>query len=304
MREKKDNKMAENANKHKGIGGWTIARRIVQVIMLVLFALPLLLTGWGIAGAYIGTGGEYALDTTPADLAVWGSLSSSQILGIDLLDPYATAQVIAAGKTVVGTMVWCLPILIGFAVIRGRAFCGWACPVNLLGEVVDWLRKKLKLKVSEMPIPRIAKPIIALAVLLLSAITSIPVFESFSPIGAFSRGLLFGSLLGVWTIVAIIVAELFWGHRIWCRSLCPLGGFYQVVGTVGLVRVKIDNDACIKCNKCKGACLVDSAVLDAAIAGETDRVDSGDCMVCGKCIDACPSNALGMGLSLPKKLQL
>ena len=296
--------MAGQAKKHKGIGAWTIARRIVQVVMLVLFAIPLLLTGWGLAGAYIGTGGEFALDYIPSDVAFWGSLSSSEILGIELLDPFATAQVIAAGKTVVGTMVWCLPILVGFALVRGRAFCGWVCPVNLLGEFVDWLRKKLKLEVSEMPIPRIAKPIIALAIVILSAITCIPVFESFSPIGAFSRGLLFGSLLGVYTLVAIVIAELFWGHRIWCRSLCPLGGFYQVVGTVGLVRVKIDNDACIKCNKCKQVCLVDPAVLDAAVAGETDRVDSGDCMVCGKCIDACPSNALGMGLSLPKKLEL
>ena len=291
--------MAEKANKGKGIGGWTIARRIVQVVMLVLFALPLLLTGWGIAGAYIGTGTEYALDTTPADLAVWGSLSSSQILGIDLLDPFATAQVIAAGKTVVGTMVWCLPILIGFALIRGRAYCGWVCPVNLLGEVVDWLRKKLKLEVSEMPVPRIAKPIIALAMLLLSAITSIPVFESISPIGAFSRGLLFGSLLGVYTLVAIVAVELFWGHRIWCRSLCPLGGFYQAVGTVGLLSVKIDHDACIKCGKCKQACLVDPAVLDAAVAGDEDRVRSGDCMICGACIDHCPTSALKIAPAPP-----
>lgn len=290
--------MAENKKK-TGIGAWTIARRIVQVVILCLFAAPLLLTGWGIAGAYVGTGNEFALDVVPADLAVWGSLSSSQILGIDLLDPYATVQVIAAGKTVVGTMVWCLPILIGFALIRGRAFCGWACPVNLLGEAVDWLRKKLKIEVSEMPVPRIAKPIIALAVVLLSAATSIPVFESFSPIGAFSRGLLFGSLLGVYTLIAIVLVELFWGHRVWCRSLCPLGGFYQVVGTVGLLSVKIDHDACIKCNKCKQACLADPAILDDAVAGDEDRVRSGDCMLCGACVDHCPTSALKIAPAPP-----
>lgn len=292
------------AAKTKGIGKWTIARRAVQLVMLVLFALPLLLTGWGLAGAYIGTGMEYALDTTPADMAIWGSLSSSQILGIDLLDPFATLQVIAAAKTVVGTMIWCLPVLIGFALLRGRVFCGWVCPVNLLGEAVDWLRGKLKIEVSEMPIPRWVKPLVALGILVLSAITSIPVFESISPIGAFSRGLLFGSLLGVYTLAAIIVAELFWGHRIWCRSICPLGGFYQVVGTVGLLSVKIDHDACITCNKCKKSCLCDPAILDAAVAGEDDRVASGDCMLCGKCIDVCPSAALKVGVSLPKHLQL
>ena len=294
-----DDIMADSAKKKGGIGAWTIARRVVQIVMLCLFAMPLLLTGWGLAGAYVGTGGEYALDYIPADVAVWGSLSSSQIVGIDLLDPFATAQVIAAAKTVVGTMVWCLPILVGFALVRGRAFCGWVCPVNLLGEAVDWLRGKLKIEVSEMPLPRWTKVAVAAGVLVLSAITSIPVFESISPIGAFSRGLLFGSLLGVWTLVAIVIAELFWGHRVWCRALCPLGGFYQVVGTVGLLSVKIDHDSCIKCNKCKKACIVDPSVLDAAIAGDADRVASGDCMICGKCVDHCPTGSLKIAPAPP-----
>lgn len=292
--------MAEKAKRGgKGIGGWTIARRVVQVVILVLFAIPLLLTGWGIAGAYVGTGGEFALDVTPAHQAVWGSLSSSQILGIDLLDPFATAQVIAASKTVAGTMVWCLPLLVFFGLVRGRSYCGWACPVNLLGEAVDWLRRKLHLEVSEMPVPRWAKPVVALGILVLSALVSIPVFEAFSPIGAFTRGLLFGSLLGVWTLLAIVIAELFWGHRIWCRSICPLGGMYQVVGAVGLLSVKIDHEACIKCNACKKACLCDPAILDEAVAGDADRVKSGDCMLCGACIDNCPAKALKIGPAAP-----
>lgn len=296
--------MPQGGNKGNGVGRWAIARRVVQLAMLVLFAMPLLITGWGIAGAYAGSGAEFAADVTPADQVIWGSLSSSQIFGIDLLDPFATAQVIAASKTLVGTMVWCLPILVGFAIIRGRAYCGWVCPVNLLGEAVDWLRGKLKLEVSEMPVPRIAKPVIAVCVLVLSAITGIPVFESFSPIGAFTRGLLFGSLLGVWTLLAIVVAELFWGHRIWCRAICPLGGMYQVVGAVGLLSVKIDHDACIKCNKCKGACLCDPGILDAAVAGEALRVASGDCMLCGKCVDACPKDALSIGPAAPGGMKL
>lgn len=286
------------------VGAWTIGRRVVQLAMLVLFALPLLITGWGLAGAYIGTGGEYADPNIPASLPLWGNISSSEILGIELLDPYATAQVIAASKTVVGTMVWCLPILIGFALLRGRSFCGWVCPVNLFGECLDWLRGKLGIEVSEMPLPRWTKVAVAGGVLVLSALTSIPVFETISPIGAFSRGLLFGSLLGVWTLLAIAIAELFWGHRVWCRAICPLGGMYQLVGTVGLLSVKIDHDACIQCDHCKAACLCDPEILSAPIAGEAERVASGDCMLCGACIDACPSAALRIGPSLPKELRL
>ncbi|MFQ9181590.1 MAG: 4Fe-4S binding protein [Eggerthella lenta] len=43
----------------------------------------------------------------------------------------------------------------------------------------------------------------------------------------------------------------------WCRSLCPLGGFYEALGRFGQVNVKIDPAACIHCDACKHACLSD-----------------------------------------------
>ena len=277
----------------------TWVRHAVQVLMLCAYAFPLLAVGWGLAGAYVGTGGEFAAEVVPSDMFFWGSLSSSQLFGINLLDPYAALQAIAASKQVASAMLWALPILILFAIVRGRAFCGWVCPVNLLLEAVDWLRDKLGLKVYEMPIPRIAKVVVAAAVLVLSAATSIPLYESVNPIGALNRAILFGSTLGVWTLVAIVVAELFFGHRVWCRSVCPLGGFYQVLGTVGLVNVRINHASCIGCDKCKHACICDPGILDDAVAGTSAHVASGDCMLCGQCIDVCPTKALGVGLGAP-----
>ncbi|MGN0960196.1 MAG: 4Fe-4S binding protein, partial [Coriobacteriales bacterium] len=84
--------------------------------------------------------------------------------------------------------------------------------------------------------------------------------------------------------------------RVWCRALCPLGGFYEAVGTVGQVNVKIDHEACIGCDACKRACLCDPEILDPALAGTESFVSAGDCMACGKCVDACPTNALKLGL--------
>ncbi|WP_302392537.1 4Fe-4S binding protein [Eggerthella sinensis] len=273
---------------------WAWARHAVQVLALALFAAPVLAAGWSLLGLSVG-GEEPA--ATPAQLPFFGSLSSSSVAGVNVLDPFGMLQVAAASKTFeVDWLLAALPVLIAYGLIRGRAFCGWVCPVNLLMEIVDAVRRKLRIEVREMPVPRHAKLWIALAVLALSALTSVPVFEAFSPISAINKGILFGAVTGLWVLAAIVAVELFWGHRVWCRSLCPLGGFYEALGRVGQVNVKLDRDACIHCDACKRSCLSDPAILDPVLTERDVIVRAGDCMACGSCIDACPTRALSFTL--------
>jgi len=271
---------------------FTIVRHIVQVIVLAVFLAPVFLAGWSFFGGTVG--GDNAMGT-PADVFFYGSLSSSSIFGINLLDPFAFLQYVVASKSIaLDSLLAVLPVLVFYGLIRGRAFCGWTCPVNLLLEIIDWIRLKLKIKVEERVLPRHAKVYVAAGVLVLSLVLSFPVFEVLSPISFINKGLIFGSLVGGITLLAVILVELFWGHRVWCRALCPLGGFYEVVGKVGLLNVAIDNETCIGCNKCKKACLCDPEILDAPVAGEDVIVRAGDCMLCGKCIEACPVEALSI----------
>lgn len=272
---------------------YTVVRRVVQVLMLLVFLAPLFIAGWGLFGGMVG--GDNTMATPANSFPFYGTLSSSQIIGVELLDPYAGLQAIAAAKALsLELLVALLPPLVIYGLIRGRAFCGWTCPVNLLLEIVDWLREKLHIKVEERVLPRHTKVYVAAGVLVLSAVLSFPVFEALSPISFINKGLVLGSLVGGVTLLAIVVVELFWGHRVWCRALCPLGGFYEVLGKVALVNVQIDHDKCIGCNKCKRACLCDSEILDAVVAGEDVMVRAGDCMACGKCIEACPTAALDL----------
>lgn len=287
----------QKTKKGKGFP-FTVVRRIVQVLVLVLFLVPLFVSGWGLFGAMVG--GDDVIATPAGSFPFYGTLSSSTLFGFTLLDPFAVLQTIAASKAFdPAWLLGLLPFLVLYGLIRGRVFCGWVCPVNLLLELVDWLRKKLHIKVEEHVLPRHVKAWVALGVLVLSALLSFPVFEALSPIGFINKGLVFGSLAGGLTLLAILLVELFWGHRVWCRAICPLGGFYEVVGKVGLVNVKIDHETCIGCNKCKRACLCDSEILDAPVAGEDVIVRAGDCMLCGKCIEACPTKALSITVGRP-----
>lgn len=273
---------------------WSWMRHTVQAAVALLFAMPVLLAGWSLFGQSVG-GDEAA--ATPSQLPFFGSLSSSSIGGVNILDPFGVLQIAAASKTFeLDWLLAALPVLVVYGLIRGRAFCGWVCPVNLLLEIVDAVRRKLHIEVREMPIPRHTKLWIALAVLILSALTSVPVFEAFSPISAINKGILFGAVTGVWVLLAIVAVELFWGHRVWCRSLCPLGGFYEALGRIGQVNVKLAHTACIHCDACKHSCLSDPAILDAVLAERDSIVRAGDCMACGSCIDVCPTRALSFSL--------
>lgn len=275
----------------------SVARRIVQVVALLFFCIPAIMTGLGLFGQFVGVDDKVQ---TASMLPYFGSFSSSTVGGLVIADPFAFLQVAVASKDFsIGWLTASLPVLIVYGLIRGRAFCGWVCPVNFLLEGVDFLRCKLGLKVREHVIDHRAKMVIALAVLVLSAITGVLVFETFSPVSAIGKGLLFGSTAGLTVLVAIIVLELFWARRIWCRAFCPLGGFYEALGEVGFVSVKMDSSSCIHCDACTEACLCDSVILKGVLEEGEARVISGDCMVCGKCVDVCPADALSIGIAAP-----
>jgi ferredoxin-type protein NapH len=299
MSDQANNQDQPEEKARSGAFPFTIVRHVVQILVFLLFLVPLFASGWSLLGGTVG--GDNAMHT-PAQLPFFGTLSSSSVFGIELLDPFAALQVLVAAKTFsVGMLLGVLPLLVFYGLIRGRVFCGWVCPVNLVLEVVDWIRGKLNLKPQERVVPHHAKVYVAAGVLVLSLLLGFPVFEALSPISFLNKGLVLGSMVGGITLLAIVLAELFWGRRVWCRSLCPLGGFYEVVGKVGLVNVQIDHEACIGCNKCKRVCLCDPEILDDAVAGTDSMVRAGDCMLCGKCVEACPTHALCVKPGRPKK---
>ena len=271
-------------------------RHIVQCLILAVFLSPLVAKAfWGI---------------TPGDWVFFGTLSSSTILGkVVIVDPFVAAQSIAASKQLpaISLVVGSLTILVVYLLIRGRVFCGWVCPANLIFEIVESVAKPVRTYMMKhrgrrldlaAQLSRRTKIFVALGVLGVSALSGVPVFELISPVGALLRTLVLGAFLGIWVLAALVVLEIFFPGRIWCRKLCPLGGFYELIGRLGFFSVKIKS-GCISCDKCKVVCLSSPDILDPVIAGDDDRVRSGDCMLCGKCITACPSKLLSIKACVP-----
>lgn len=258
-----------------------ILRRLTQVSIMVLYI---------IANAY---GINFLM----------GNLSSSLLLGtIPLSDPYAVLQMFFAGAVLsVDVLIGALIIMTFYAIIGGRVFCSWVCPVNFITDSANYLRRKLGLNQIQKKQPasrNIRYWVIGLS-LIISFILGITAFEFISPISMIHRGLIFGLGLGSAAVLIIFLFDLFVLKNGWCGHICPLGGFYSLVGKFSLIRVKHDAQNCTACMKCKEVCPEDQVLH--MITKDSISVLSGECTNCARCIEVCDDDALIFSMKRTKK---
>ncbi len=258
-----------------------ILRRVVQLSILFLY----------FGGNYYGW------------KMLMGNLSTSSILGIiPLSDPYAVLQMFVAGAVISSDLVLgAVIILLIYGIIGGRAFCAWVCPVNIITDAANWTRRffRFDLVAKKPPLSRKVRYWVILISLVISFFLGVAAFEFISPISMVHRGLIFGMGFGWAAMVILFLFDLFVLKNGWCGHICPLGGFYSIIGKFRLFKVKHDSEACTSCMKCKVVC-PESQVLHM-IAKESLPVLSGECTNCGRCIDVCDDNALGFFLKPKNK---
>lgn len=249
-------------------------RRTAQISTLTaIFVIPFL-NVWEL---YFIKGTFYSMDIGDAavadPLAVFQSMLASGMVNIYML----------------GSVV--IPLIIMF--LLGRVWCSWFCPYYLFAEIMEGLRRRLKLK-NRKPQYSEAYPskasrfrflflIIGLAVM---AVIGVPVLNLISAPGIISSQALvlvkFGYVTFELAIVLLILfLELFW-YRYWCRLFCPTGTFLSLFRSRRGMTVRKVQEDCSMCLSCVRSCPV---VINPMTEGE-----SLHCNNCGDCIDACPDN--------------
>ena len=263
---------------------WTLARRTVQLGILLLFAGTARL-GWQIAG-------EPVLD---------GTLSASKFLGlIPLSDPLAMLERLAAGHLpTVTVLAGALIVLVLYGILGSRTFCGWVCPMNMVTDLADWLRRKLGLDADVVRLTNVVRYGLLVASIVMSVLLGTAAFEAVSPQAWLWRDLVFGTgLAALAAASAVFAIDLALMKHGWCGHICPLGAFWALVGRLTRspgIQVHFKDDACTRCGDCLRVC-PEPQVIRFNDLKKTGRIPAGECLNCGRCIANCPEKALQFAL--------
>jgi len=120
------------------------------------------------------------------------------------------------------------------------------------------------------------------------------VFETISPVGIVSRALTYGGGIAVAWVGVLLLIEVFYSRRFWCRYMCPIGMTYGAVGGISPLKVAYDAEKCLHEGECRRVCMVPH-VLFMTKMGYSKDVHMGigaDCTRCGACIEVCPTGSL------------
>ncbi len=201
-----------------------------------------------------------------------------------------------------------------------KAWCGWACPLGFIQDILTIIREALRIDVTRFQwITRhrflSVKYILLVLLILLPMGTGNslfglpkftpdlevpfcqicpgkPLFPMFS--GDFSTiGIDFSSITRLilstlsMSLFALLLTGSFLKRRFLC-SYCPMSALLSLFDKIGLISLKKKGEKCTTCGNCFRACPMD--ILEIAEERKKVNMVTQDCMLCMRCIEVCPEN--------------
>ena len=249
-----------------------------------------------------------ALNTGLGSLSAWG------VGGIAAVCPLGALETMIAGRVVLPLPLVAIALAALAAVLLGRAFCSWVCPVPWARELVfnrqerdafaaDRKKGRVPAKRGRSRFGGNGAP--ALGVLGVTLATTLvfgfpvfclvcPIRHVFATVFALIRLVAFNELvIDVIVFPALIVLELA-VLRKWCATLCPVGALLGLFARFNRTFAPtVDKGKCLavsegsSCDACHAACNSDIDLVRDAGTGALH-----DCTKCRECADHCPVSAI------------
>ncbi|HOW54042.1 MAG TPA: 4Fe-4S binding protein [Syntrophorhabdaceae bacterium] len=185
-----------------------------------------------------------------------------------------------------------LSIFLAIVLIANKFICAWGCQAGTLQDLIFRTNQAGRQKAAigrQVKLPFAVTNSIRVAFFCALTIAAFAWgFDIIDPIDPFKifkpaqLGIIGASFVGM-----LLLASLFI-YRPWCHLFCPFGLTGWLVEKISLVRIKVDYETCIACQKCAAAC--PSTVMGAIL--KRDKKTIPDCFACYACREACPTNSI------------
>jgi ferredoxin-type protein NapH len=215
-------------------------------------------------------------------------LTASTLMGFLVFAPMLPNQfqVLLLGKTkqlgvpvpLAGAV---LALFVAMAFVTGRSFCGYACPIGALQELVYRLPGK-KLILRNKKVTQAFRLVSLAAFLVLTLVFSLGMLNYLGVHDFFYLDFTWYFLV----FLAIVLLAVFL-YRPFCRLVCPYGAILSLAAIKGLFKLR-RNDSCNECGECELVC-------PANEAGARDLKQ--ECYLCHRCVEACKRNGINYGRS-------
>jgi len=177
--------------------------------------------------------------------------------------------------------------------IFGRAWCAYACWTAMVLDILPYKTPK------KQPVKYLGFLRIGIFALSLSYFIFIYFHYGMSrdpeSIEYNMRTIMFSSfIIGniVYYTVGITFAFIFKDNRAFCKYFCPITVFLKTFSYFALLRIKVNKDKCVSCNKCIKSCPMNVDMLN----NKFSRKNGTECIQCLQCVQECPKKALSWGV--------
>ena len=214
------------------------------------------------------------------------------------MSPYLIIQGAMEG-IVTGSFIVFALMLFG-AVLFGRLFCGWICPMGGMQECLFAVNEKSPKQGWKNNIKYVIWTvwIITVIVCFLFRKKEITIDFFYMTDHGISVTEICNYVIYYGVIVLILIPAVLWGKRVFCHYFCWMAPF-MVIGTkirhllhLPGIHIVSEKEKCISCKKCNQKCPMQLNVVELV----KDNRDFGtECIQCGACVDNCPKKALSYG---------
>ncbi|MBI4815731.1 MAG: NAD(P)-binding domain-containing protein [Deltaproteobacteria bacterium] len=181
---------------------------------------------------------------------------------------------------------------------QGERFCSWACGCGGLAETLgDRWRHLAPRGATAKKTELLGRLILGAAAITTLLILMVDGFRFLTGQAWYDRKQFaqdwYGLIVDFWFASVVGVAFYpYLGNRVWCRFLCPLRAYMELLSKwFGKLRI-VESDKCIGCGECTRFCQMGIPVQKFAQMREPLANHNSACIQCGICVEVCPMDVL------------